>query len=364
MKKQHISLAALAAAGLLAGCSGALSTNGAAQTPPVQQANLSADKLEFAVGTANFQGTTYLNTVVSFRQPNGASAVLVDTPTITGPTGFTVPAVSSAGADAGTNHISATPQTAPTYPPAPPPPATTFGQAGGAFSYGFAPFNAGTTGAPNYPGHPALYAQPFYISPSAKVSFYGGPPAFPFFNDGTFPAGFLGYSQGFTMFGATPISGAYTLSVLVPAANAQAITDSVTANLNAGTVLGLPVVAGIVEDGSGGLSGTVTPGAGATETLVYINDKSAGLWYTVGPINGAAPATFTLPSNLAPCTTPGCKGSAPSIGTGDTYKVYAVSFDYPAFESAPPNSTSQTPTITGTGGQSDLSVSLVTSAAY
>jgi hypothetical protein len=130
-------------------------------------------------------------------------------------------------------------------------------------------------------------------------------------------------------------------------------------------VLGVPTISGITTDGKGGLSGTVTPGTGATETLVYVRDTTAGLRYTVGPITGTAAASFTLPDTLGPCNSPGCGKSdtTPSIATGDTYVVYAVSFDYPAFEAAPPNSTSATPTITGAKGQADLSVSTVTPPA-
>lgn len=213
-----------------------------------------------------------------------------------------------------------------------------------------------------YPGNPALYAQPFYIASASKLSFYGGPPAFPFFNDGTFPANFLGYSQGFTMFGATPVSGQYSLNVVVPAANVQPVTANATANLNIGVVLGVPVLSGVASDGKGGVTGTVTPGAGSTETLVYIKDKTAGLYYTVGPIAGTAAAAFALPDNLGPCGTPGCgkTNTSPSMTAGDAFTVYAVSFDYPAFEAAPPNSTSATPTLTGPNGQADLSVSAVT----
>jgi hypothetical protein len=300
--------------------------------------------------------------------------VLLDTPTITGPAGFTVPA-SGPPADAGTNHISATPQQVPTNPPAAAPPASTFGQSGGAFSYGFAPFNSSTTGAAMYPssnpnvGGNALYTEPMY---APAYSFYGGPPAFPFFNDGTYPADFAGYSQGFTAFAATPVSGNYSLSVLVPASNAAPVTFNATSTLNAGIVLGVPTISGVTEDGKGGLSGTVTPGSGATETLVYVRDVTQALRYTIGPITGTAAATFTLPDNLGPCNSPGCGKSdtTPSIASatattpGDTYQIYAVSFDYPAFEAAPPISTSATPTITGPNGQADLSVSAKFAAAY
>ncbi|MFN2449661.1 MAG: hypothetical protein ABR508_07705 [Candidatus Baltobacteraceae bacterium] len=358
--KRYLILLMLAGAAV-AGCS----TNGSEINPSLVQANVNNDKLEFAVGTANFQGTTYLNTVVSLRQASGASAVLLDTPTITGPAGFTVPAVGSAGTDAGTNRISGTPQSVPTNPYTPPP-VTTFNQSGGAFSYGFAPFNSGTTGAALYPGNPPLYSQPFYIAAASKLSFYGGPPAFPFFNDGTYPSGFLGYSQGFTMFGATPVGGAYTLSVLVPAANAAPVTLTASANLNPAIVVGVPVITGVVTNGAGGLTGTITPGTGATESLVYIQDVTAGLRYTVGPIAGTAPAAFTLPNTLGPCSTRGCGATdtTPSIAAGDTYRVYAASFDYPAYESAPPISTSATPTIIGGNGQADIGVSTTTSGTY
>jgi hypothetical protein len=399
VKKRFIAVSVLTAGALLAGCSGGLSTNGTSYSPPVSQTNLNNNKLEFAVGTATYNGGTYLNTVVSFRQPNGNSAVLVDTPTINGPTGFTVPTAGSAGTDANTSHISGTLQTAPTNPPASPPPATTFGQSGGAFSYGFAPLNAGTTGAALYPGNPSLYFQPFYLSTSSKYSFYGGPPAYPFFNDGTYPPGFQGYPLGFTMFGAAPVAGQYSLSVVVPAANAAAQTFTASAGLNPAITVGTPTVTNITKDGSGGISGTVTPGAGATETLVYIIDCGAdstlsqvgvgptgsikcgtqaafntlsnngftamqAASYTVGPVTGTAAANWTLPNNVGPCKTPGCKGAAPTIPTGDDYEVIAISFDYPAFEAGPPGSTSATPTITGANGQADLAVSAAAQGTY
>ena len=87
------SLVLLAGCALLVACTGGQ----AAQEPPFTSVNLSANTLTFAVGTAvdarqagaNVFG---LNTVVAYRQPSGLSAVLSDTPTITGPAGFVVPA--------------------------------------------------------------------------------------------------------------------------------------------------------------------------------------------------------------------------------------------------------------------------------
>jgi hypothetical protein len=169
------------------------------------------------------------------------------------------------------------------------------------------------------------------------------------------------------MFGLSPVGGQYALSVLVPAGNTAQYTATASATLNPAIVLGVPTISpGITEDGKGGLSGTVTPGSGSTETLVYVRDVTSGLRYTVGPIFGTAATTFTLPSFLGPCSTPGCgkTDTTPSLKPGDSYRVYAVSFDYPAFEAAPPISTTATPTITGSSGQADLSVSTSTSGTY
>jgi hypothetical protein len=62
----------------------------------------------------------------------------------------------------------------------------------------------------------------------------------------------------------------------------------------------------------------------------------------------------------------GCQTSHPgvSITSGDQYLVYAASFDYKQFEAEPPGNTSQTPTITGSGGQADISLSPAFSGTY
>lgn len=356
--KRYLLLSTLLTGALLAGCS----TNGSSNIPGVTQVSLSQNKLQFAVGTANFNGTTDLNTVVTFRQPNGDSAVLVDTPTITGPAGFTVPNVPSAYTDAGTNHISGSPQQI-----SPPPPKTTFGTAGGAFSYGFGPFNIAQFGSPRYPGNPPLYKEPIY---APSLSYVGGPPAYPFFNDGTYPAGFEGYSQGFTAFATTPVAGTYSLSVLVPANNAPTATFTASATLNNTTPLPTMAAPTFVSDGAGGGSGTVTIPADPriVETLVYVYDASQGTFFTAGPIAGTGAQTYTIGDNLGPCGSPNCQTtpgkSAPTFVTGDSLEVYAVSYDYPAFEASPPKNTSQTPAIAGAGGQADLTASGATAVTY
>jgi hypothetical protein len=353
----------LLAAAALAACS----TNGASVNPSVGQTNLNQNVLQFAVGTANdgTTGTVGLNAVVTFRQPNGASATLVNTPTIVGPSAFVVPAAASAGNDAGTNHISGTPQSFATNPP------STFTQAGGAFSFGFAPFNTDTLGTAHYPGNPPLYALPFYASGTAessatgrKLRYVGGPPAYPFFNDGTFPAGFAGYSQGFASFAATPVAGAYTASILVATANSSSPTFTATASLTNLTPLPALSTPTFVPDGAGGGSGVVTVPADPriTETMVYVADIGAAAvnYYSVGPLRGTGALSYTLPSKLGPCIGTGCQNganAAPSIPSGDDYLVYAVSYDWPMFEASPPANTSPNPVITGSSGQADISAS-------
>src|ERR1700730_479725 len=72
----------------------ACSTNGVAKNPGVTQANLAANKLQFAVGTARIGQDSFVgvNFVATLRQPNGMTAILASTPTITGPASFLVPA--------------------------------------------------------------------------------------------------------------------------------------------------------------------------------------------------------------------------------------------------------------------------------
>jgi len=355
----------------VAGCS----TNGTGMTPRVTQPNLQAtSKLQFAVGTANiaFDGAIGLNTVATFRQVNGRSATLLNTPTLTGPAGFVVPPdPTGANTDAGTNHISGSPQN---LNPAVTVPVTTFGQSGGLFTYGFGPFNSNTSATATYPGNSAcapvcsIYPEPFY-STSGGIQYVGGPPAYPFFNDGTYPAGFEGYSQGFTAFEAPPVAGTYTLSLVVPTTNYPTQTFTASANLtNTAPLPALPAPT-FNKDGAGGGSGiiAVPPDPRIVETMVYIEDLNPATlavnnYYTVGPLGGTGALAFTLPDTLGPCVGSGCQngaGATPSIATGDMYAVYAVSYDYPAYEASPPLSATQTPVISGASGQADISMSQI-----
>jgi hypothetical protein len=243
---------------------------------------------------------------------------------------------------------------------------------GGAFKYGFAPYNSDNQGDP-YPYGPALFPEPFYSGNAVPIA--GGPPAYPFFNDGTFISGFVGYSQGFTAFETPVVAGTYSLSVVVPGPNGPAKTFNASATIT--SVAPLPTIAapGFASDGTGGGNLTVTVPADPriVETMIYVvsdpggNPNNALLYYTIGPLAGTGLLAGALPDKLGPCSGTGCQSgpnATQSLNTGDTYQIYAVSYDYPAFEASPPGSTSQSPTIVGAGGQADVSISSVTAGTY
>lgn len=387
--KRYATLLALLCTATLAGCGGG---GGYSAVPGVTQANLGSNKLQVAVGTANIpaDGAIGLNVVATYRQPSGISAVLADTPTLTGPAGFTVPAgtpgaYGGASSDAGTNHISGSPQVARNQTPV----NSVLGTFTGVFSYGLGPFNSDQTGTAYYPGNPnatpgngyplSIYAgsavtgtngttpQPYA---SAKAFDYlGGPPAYPFFNDGTFPPGFAGYPQGFSVFEYAPAAGTYTLGVAVTPVNAPAITSTATATLS--NTIPLPALAkpAFTSDGAGGGTSRVIVPADAriVETMIYIVDSTSGAFYTLGPLRGSGTLSAALPDKLGKCNGTNCQNgpaAAPSLASGDRYFISAVTYDYPAFEASPPGNTAQTPAITGSGGQADVSLSPALSGTY
>lgn len=376
-----------------AGCG----TNGNAQIPPITQAPLSQNALQLAVGTARIgedANVVGLNVVATLRQPNGLSGVLADQPMLTGPAGFAVggaapgaypsAAVSSANVDAGTAHISGSPQV----------PLSnanlvnsTLGTFTGVFSYGFGPFNCDqncTNISGYYPGNPnasggngfsssiydgsSIVAQTLQsVDPTQPLPFFSsrpfdyliGPPAVPFFNDGTFPIGFTGYSPGFTDFETAPAAGQYSLTVNVAAQNAKSAVYNATATLGSTTALGPITVTDFTGSAGGGTGHVMVPG-GVTETLVFIVDEEAGLYYTVGPLTGTGSVAFTLPGTLGPCVGTGCQNGAsatPSLTSADHVAIAAVGFDYPAFDAAPPGNRQQKPAIVGANGQADLTAS-------
>jgi hypothetical protein len=367
MNRLRLALFFCVASVVAAGCS----SNGTAAVPGAKQVDLSMDKLQVAVGTANiaFDGTVGLNVLATFRQPSGFSAVLADTPTITGPASFVVPPAAPP-LDAGTNHISATPQIMPT----PDPPQTTFATNGGVFSYGFGPFNSDNTSSAFYPGNPnsynfADYTEPFYAKSPNPPVVLGGPPAYPFFTDGTYPPGFAGYPQGFTAFEAAPVAGSYSLSVVVPIVSGPSPVFTAAATLTSTTPLPTLGKPAFTKDGLGGGTVTISIPADAriVETMVYVEDTTAATFFAVGPLRGTGALVAPLPDKLGPCVGSGCQngpGATATIPTGDSYVVYVVTYDYPAFEAGPPGNTNQTPVIVGANGQADLSMSRLLLGVY
>ncbi|MBV9103540.1 MAG: hypothetical protein JO060_08105 [Candidatus Eremiobacteraeota bacterium] len=329
----------LGAVVLVAALGGCTSGNSAIE-PPFQSVNVSQiGKLQFSVGTANIMispsGGVFvgLNTVVTFRKANGTSAFAVNTPVITGPAGFVVPKSGQAGADAGTSHISGTPQLGSTV--------TTFGTSGQATLYGFGPNNYGPSGS--FP--PGNYALPFYAdvmpgysssSPYPQTTFYGVPPAFP-------PSSIItGYNLGFVDFAAKAVSGTYQLAVTVPVSpgsSQQTFTYTASASMNAARPLPDFLTATFTPDKNGG--GTVNIGLppGATEAYAQLNDTTSGAIFG-----------FAFHSSTSQTLPDG------SLSSGDGYSFVAVAFDYPALEAAAPKSTVQTPKIVGPSGQDDVTV--------
>lgn len=384
--------AAIAAITVIAftGCGG----GGGVSEPPVTQANLSRNVLQLAVGVATFQnGLQGLNVVSTFRQPNGLSATLVNTPTLTGP--FTNPAppsqncpgssfvaglvgraylagfaqysgsfsvVGAAGTDAGTHSISGSPQVAPANPVA----CTTLGEGGGVFAYGLALQNQTPDQTLNV-GPAYFYPQPL-LAPQLQspLRYVGGPPAYPNTRTGTYPSGFVGYPQGFLTFAiGAPPTGMYTLNVVVPAANAASATFNAGATIAAPS--GLPAFAArptVTEDanGDGGLTVAFVAPPGVTESVVDIVDigsntaasgsnPAAPIFYTVVAHGGGA-QSVTLPPKLGPVAPNGT--ASPSIMPGDDYVIQVIGADYPLFEAGPPANTAATPTIAGANGQADI----------
>jgi hypothetical protein len=339
------------AAALGAGCSSGQSNS----QPPFTTANLNQNKAQLAVGIATFaDGSKGLNAVATFRQPDGLSATLANTPTITGPPGFVVPKVAAAGIDGGTNHISGTVPPPPLSSPTP----STFGTNGGAFNFGFAPINSDATGALyNSVYNTAFYSNADLLAESSignPIDFRGGPPAYPNVLDGDYPSGFLGFTQGFTTFAVKPVPGTYQLSIYVAAADTNSVTIAGTPGVLRSTAgLGPIAKPAFKEDGGGGGTATCTVPGAATETLVDLSDVSASQFYTVVVHHGGAIAATFAP-NLGAYSA-GTYG--PTIASGDEYSLTCIAVDYPVFESGPPNNSQQLPAITGAGGQADVSFS-------
>jgi hypothetical protein len=374
----------------LSGCG---ASGGSPMTP--SQANVSANVLQLAVGTANYAGTTSLNIVTTYRQPSGAehpgdSGTLLNSPTLTLPAGLPAPAGAGAAYDSsstvltgpaagelGTDSMTFTSQN-----PGCTPATTTFGQSGGVYGFGIEPFNAIAQADCTPPGSPSDTSLPFQVPPYPIPLYdaldaptgntdpnllipWGGPPAFKYagspdsiVGSADVPTGTSGVSMGIDVFETiTPLAGgSYSLSVAVPA-NTGTVTQSKSFTLPAVTVLPLATNPTFVPDGTGGGTLAFTMPAGATEAYVELIDFGA-------PSSGAAPVyytiettssgTLTLPDDIGP-------SGAASTSSGDQLVEQVLAFDYPAYESSYPNSSGNpSPTILGASGSDDLSLSAAT----
>lgn len=439
--REALSVFALVA---LAACGGAATSGPAISS--VNPTSPTYSSLQFAVGTANIYGNAQigLNVVSTFRQNDGTSATGVTTPQIKGPFTF-APGTSpepGGGPDpystvlnggpsftemTAQNGVTGTPQTvAPGTPncdgagPFPPsangtfvtcpsglaPNTTTFGESGGVFAMGLAPYNHVASTGQAYSYQP--YAQPFYGAQDTTSAFmfipWGGPPAFD--PNGTKlgerdGAGsingvdsfgdpyFLGVGEGITVFdNVVPSTGTYTLNVAVSSVgNGGAVSTSTvtkTAQLNARTRLPTLTAPVLTFDGNGGASFTASLPAGVTEAYVQIVDYGPGggpkdgaattpvncqgargtrfapVYYTIH-ITSAASAVYNLPSNIGPnlATTGGPSNiqASPSICTAaqnntatsgsataaDDVVVQMIGFDYPIYQAALGLTQSSTP---------------------
>ena len=439
MKRALLLTACLLASGLFSCTTGQTPGPTLTQVPCTSN---SITRLQFAVGTANIYGTsTGLNVVSTMRQPNGTSSCGVNTPTLTGPfvnTNAPVAADAAAFADpyttmyfmgsgppqqgagpswpekaSGSSRITGTSQSV--HPGTPfcdtvgPPPAgftqcpptngpntSTFGQSGGVFAMGIAPYNAVANTAQAYSYEP--YPQPMYDNAVTHPTFvpWGGPPAFdPDGNgmgtrDGLIILGtdsfgfnyFLGVGEGINVFeGVTPGAGTYTLNVIVSYVLSGGGQGSVTFTTPAtmGSTATLPTLTApfVTPDGTGGGSFTASVPGGVTEELIQIINYGPG----GGPLAGGgasnynchgpkgtsfAPVYFTVavhssgaydigklhganneaggPGSLTP--TPSicnpaqnnaawsAAGKAPLPNAGDNFTVQVIGFDYPEYEAA------------------------------
>ncbi|MDB5071262.1 MAG: hypothetical protein JWM87_2373, partial [Candidatus Eremiobacteraeota bacterium] len=363
MRAVYNALVAAAGISILAACTSGQS----AIEPPSTAVNIqSTTALQFRVGTYRTSGgSVFFNTVVTYRQQNGLSGTLDNTPTITGPAaGFVVPSIAAAGVDANTNHISGTPPTQPGVPAV----ATTFAQVGGAYAYGFAPANNNINAQPNYINALGIgngggfgcnicnqngfalfneYSSPFLVASGSggRTPFILGPPAVPDFHNGTFPNGFLGYDSGFVSFAVpNPPAGAYNLHLTVPGPTIGVNSAVFDAPATLTNPTALPAEAGVVVTPvgvanrpscpapgpmCGGASFAVLPAApGITNQLLYIVDingsSGAPTFYTINA--GAPGGAFVLSPTSGPTNAQGLQGAPFTVG--DNVYAYVVGSDY------------------------------------
>ena len=382
-------LTVLAAGVTLAACS----TGNSAPPAPGNPVNVTAPgyaTLEFSAGMLTISGTapgsavaSGVNLVSTFRH-RGTSAVLVDTPTISGPFSFgsgfaattgnaglpssslnppgdafatafgPTPSTAFVGApsmlDVSLNQLSGTPQTL--HPGAPScdtssasapagytscagtglttPSNTTFGYSGGVFANGLQPANYTQFSKP-YTFAP--FALPFFATAAPAVTPfepYGGPPAFDDqknglgYRDGQHSS-LLGAVTGMTALElpqtASTLSGTYSLSVVVPTGG-QSTTAISPVSASVSSAKALPAIATptLTLDGNGGATVNV-PAFPAGVTEEYV--------YIID--NGPVPASVGSSADA------NCQGTVFGMNEGPVYYtlVYTAAGSYAPPSTAP-----------------------------
>jgi hypothetical protein len=369
-------IAALAASLWLTVALAACTSGQVGVQPATTVVNPANSTLDFAVGVATLQTSGApvigLNVVETFRQSNGLSGALVDTPKITGPYNFVGETVNGGNA----NYISGTP-------PGGDCTATTFGCTGGAFGYGIAPDNLiGPTQVF------AQYSQPLLHDRNGlnTLFYYGGPPAWPQVTNGTYPTGFVGFSPGFLTFDAPPVLGSFDLTLQIPTGLHSHVDVSKVAQLTSLTPLPvlIPLQPFADPDNPGGLKIDVNVPAGLSEEWVFVADfgqcypqTTLGTSQAFFTVRSTQPGLqeLTLPPDLGPrtgqqtthtiCTAADNQAATGNPNaTGDRYSIYAAGFDYPAYAAAYPQSNAVSPPITGPNGQADVTLSSVQQFTY
>lgn len=355
---------------LLAGCSSQGSNLPVTSIDPI-----TSSTLQFAVGTFNRDGgqcagnTTTLNIAASLRNSAGHSAVLTDSVTVFGPPNFSVggnPGVNDGGAP---NQILNSFGGQPLF-------GDGFGQAG-------VLLNANNN-----------------VSGLNGVQNFAGPPAWPEFNNGVFPPGFIGYPEGMWNNGMptaagnscgdlTPLVGTYEMDVTIPTGVSTSDVLKATAALTSTVPLPKINTPTFVTDNNGGGTVTVDVPPGLSETFVNLSISNQACFpvqalntgngstfpptsvYTLMTRTAGTVQTMVLPDNLGP---PGPGGARlhtictaadnanfhllnQQPGSGQI-RLSAVGVDYPAYEASYPQSTTPTPILVGPNGQADVTQSL------
>lgn len=182
-----------------------------------------------------------------------------------------------------------------------------------------------------------------------------------------------GYSLGFIPTGAAAASGAYSLQTIVPI-NGTQHTYSATATLPSPVtaMANATGVTGFVSDNAGG--GTFTIGNPARPRLEHQLVHTRGVTIQAPTeyliVVSVTESISSTPTNVVVATVETTSTTATIAGAGDCssslggspipcgpFNVYVINADYPMVESGPPMSHAMKPTLTGSAGTADISVS-------